>query len=356
MSPRARNIDPARRRWASSPSCSGPPSRASGSSARWRSSSRAGPGSATASGASEEDAAARGADGRLRADHRVDERPHRLRQGSGRCSRTLRATPVSAPRLRFPHPLILLVLCVLVAAALTWLLPAGRVRAAGGPGGRAGGGGGRDLSLGARRARSARSRRWSPSPRAWPTRPRSSSTCSSSAARSRWWSAPGALGRSWSTGWRSGWPRRGIWVIPIVGFAFAWGGILIQMQEELIAFVPVLLLLVRRLGFNAADRGGDEPRRGRGRRGVQPDQPVPGRHRPEGGRRSSSLSGWEFRSVFLAVAWLVWIAGTMRFARRTRVAPEVAAEAEPERRSAGWRQAVDPGHRARRRSSSSSSA
>ena len=44
---------------------------------------------------------------------------------------------------------------------------------------------------------------------------------------------------------------RGLWVIPIVGFAFAWGGILIQMQEELIAFVPVLLLLVRRLGFSA---------------------------------------------------------------------------------------------------------
>lgn len=33
--------------------------------------------------------------------------------------------PVGAPRLRFPHPLILLVACVIVAATLTWLLPAG---------------------------------------------------------------------------------------------------------------------------------------------------------------------------------------------------------------------------------------
>ena len=77
---------------------------------------------------------------------------------------------------------------------------------------------------------------------------------------------------------------RGLWVIPIVGFAFAWGGILIQMQEELIAFVPVLLLLVRRLGFNALIRGGDQSRRGRRGCGVQSDQPLPGGDRPEGGR------------------------------------------------------------------------
>ena len=42
---------------------------------------------------------------------------------------------------------------------------------------------------------------------------------------------------------------RGLLVIPIAGLAFATGGMLIQMEEELIAFVPVLLLLTRRLGF-----------------------------------------------------------------------------------------------------------
>jgi len=52
------------------------------------------------------------------------------------------------------------------------------------------------------------------------------------------------------------------------------------------------------------------------------------------------LSGWEFRAVFLAVAWLIWTAGTMRFARRTRAAPAaVAADGEPEA-AAGWRQPV----------------
>jgi uncharacterized ion transporter superfamily protein YfcC len=30
------------------------------------------------------------------------------------------------PRVRFPHPLALLVSCILLAAALTWILPAGR--------------------------------------------------------------------------------------------------------------------------------------------------------------------------------------------------------------------------------------
>src|SRR5215210_9499659 len=44
--------------------------------------------------------------------------------------------------------------------------------------------------------------------------------------------------------------RRGLMVIPIASLAFSLGGIMMQMQEELIAFVPVLLLLVRQLGFS----------------------------------------------------------------------------------------------------------
>ena len=32
---------------------------------------------------------------------------------------------MSASRLRLPHPLILLVFCIGLAAALTWVLPAG---------------------------------------------------------------------------------------------------------------------------------------------------------------------------------------------------------------------------------------
>ena len=40
------------------------------------------------------------------------------------------------------------------------------------------------------------------------------------------------------------------------------------------------------------------------------------------------VSGWAFRTVFLAIALAIWIAGTLRHARRHRVAPELlSAEA-----------------------------
>jgi uncharacterized ion transporter superfamily protein YfcC len=59
------------------------------------------------------------------------------------------------------------------------------------------------------------------------------------------------------------------------------------------------------------------------------------------------VSGWQFRSVALTVAWLVWIGGTMRFARRSRSAPETGPPAAPAGSApdapagpAGWRQTV----------------
>ena len=39
-------------------------------------------------------------------------------------------------------------------------------------------------------------------------------------------------------------------VIPVAALAFALGGVLDNMKEEIIALVPVMLLLVRRLGFD----------------------------------------------------------------------------------------------------------
>jgi uncharacterized ion transporter superfamily protein YfcC len=132
---------------------------------------------------------------------------------------------------------------------------------------------------------------------------------------------------------------RGLWVIPIVGFVFGWGGILIQMQEELIAFVPVLLLLTRRLGFNALT--GVAMSLGVAAVGASfsPINPFQvGIAQKVAG--VSLLSGWEFRSVFLALAWLVWTAGTMRFAQRTRVAPEPPEPSDGGAPSAGWRQTV----------------
>ncbi len=47
---------------------------------------------------------------------------------------------------------------------------------------------------------------------------------------------------------------RGLLVIPVAGLAFGTGGVLLQMEEELIAFVPVLLLLTSRLGSPRSPR------------------------------------------------------------------------------------------------------
>ena len=120
--------------------------------------------------------------------------------------------------------------------------------------------------------------------------------------------ANGRAGAAGRAGWRGGSAGRGIWVIPIVGFAFAWGGILIQMQEELIAFVPVLLLLVRRLGFNALTAVAMSLGAAAVGASFSSDQPVPGRHRAEGGRaRARSAAGSSARWCS-PLAWLVWIA------------------------------------------------
>ncbi|MGH7528491.1 MAG: YfcC family protein, partial [Gemmatimonadales bacterium] len=124
----------------------------------------------------------------------------------------------------------------------------------------------------------------------------------------------------------------------IAGLAFGIGGVLIQMQEELIAFVPVLLLLTRRLGFHpltavAMSLGASAI--GASFSFINPFQVGIAQKVAE----LPLLSGSLFRLAFLVPAWAVWIAGTMHFARRTRVLPEPVPSAEGSA-SAGWRQAA----------------
>jgi len=228
---------------------------------------------------------------------------------------------VSAARLRFPHPLILLVLCVLVAAILTWVLPAGQYDR-------------REDPVAQREIVVAGTYHSVPASPVGPfdalvAIPKGMADASSIifyvflvggafAVVER----TGALAQlvNWLALRLAG---RGLWVIPIVGFAFAWGGILIQMQEELIAFVPVLLLLARRLGFNALIAVAISLGAAAVGAAFSPINPFQvGIAQKVAGLEL--LSGWEFRSVALAAAWLIWIAGTMRFARRSRVPPEAA--------------------------------
>jgi uncharacterized ion transporter superfamily protein YfcC len=119
--------------------------------------------------------------------------------------------------------------------------------------------------------------------------------------------------------------RRETLVIPITTLAFALGGMTENMQEEIIAFVPILLLLTRRLGFDpltavAMSLGGAAV--GAAFSPINPFQVGIAQKLAQ----LPLLSGWEFRTVFLAVALAVWIWGTLRYARRIRVAGDAAAD------------------------------
>jgi uncharacterized ion transporter superfamily protein YfcC len=116
--------------------------------------------------------------------------------------------------------------------------------------------------------------------------------------------------------------NRGDLVIPIVSLAFAAGGALENMAEEIIALVPVLMLITRRLGFDAITAVAISI----GAAGigaafspinpfqVQIAQKVAG---------LPLLSGWAFRTIVMGIALAIWIAWTWRRAIRTRRPPDV---------------------------------
>jgi uncharacterized ion transporter superfamily protein YfcC len=244
------------------------------------------------------------------------------------------SAPVTAAP-RFPHPLTLLVGCLLLAALLTHFLPAGRFERREDPVT------GRTVVIAGTYALTE------PAPvsafQALVAIPRGMADAAgvifyvflvggAFAVVER----TGALTRlvDWLVMRLAG---RGLLVIPVAGLAFGVGGVLIQMQEELIAFVPVLLLLTRRLGFNpltavAVSIGASTA--GAAFSFINPFQVGIAQKVAQ----LPLLSGTPFRLAFLIPAWLIWTAWVMRFARRTRTTP-VSVEPVPEA-SAGWRQTV----------------
>lgn len=115
--------------------------------------------------------------------------------------------------------------------------------------------------------------------------------------------------------------NKDIWVIPIASIIFAAGGVLTNMQEEFIALVPVLLLLTGRLGFNpltAIAISAGAAAVGASFSPINPFQVGVAQSLAE----VPILSGALFRMVFLTLALGVWIAGTMRYARKTRIVVE----------------------------------
>jgi len=125
--------------------------------------------------------------------------------------------------------------------------------------------------------------------------------------------------------------------IPIVALAFATGGVLENMQEEIIALIPPLILLTRRLGYTpltAVSISAGAAFVGSAFSPINPFQVQIAQKVSEVPLTSGSL----FRVVWLALALTLWIWWTMRYAKRTRTVPaadgdERLAE-EPTRRDA----------------------
>lgn len=118
-------------------------------------------------------------------------------------------------------------------------------------------------------------------------------------------------------------------VIPVVSIVFAAGGALEHMQEEIIALIPALLLLTRRLGYQpmvAAMMSIGAAVVGAAFSPIDPFMTGIAQklaHLPV-------LSAAGFRIAFLLPAVALWTWWTMRYARRTRVpAEEVQADETP---------------------------
>jgi len=116
-------------------------------------------------------------------------------------------------------------------------------------------------------------------------------------------------------------------VIPIVSLTFATFGALENMAEEIIALIPVLLLVTRRLGFDALTAVAISIGAAAVGAAFSPINPF----QVQIAQKLAGiplLSGSAFRMCVLAVALGGWIGGTWRHAVRTRIVPEESADQE----------------------------
>ena len=117
---------------------------------------------------------------------------------------------------------------------------------------------------------------------------------------------------------------RDLLIIPVVSLFFAAGGVTENMQEEIIALIPVLLILTARVGFTptvAVAMSAGAAFVGSAFSPINPFQVLIAQNVAE----LPPGSGWAFRSLFLAAALTLWVALTMRHAVRTRTAPASVA-------------------------------
>ena len=227
--------------------------------------------------------------------------------------------------IRFPHPLALLAICIALAAMLTWVLPAGRYE----------------------RREDAATHRSVVVPGTYQRVPASPvGPFAALVAVPKGLADAGSVvflvflvGGAFAVVDRTGALRRAVGrlahlladrealVIPVACVAFALGGIVENMQEEIIAFVPILLLLTRRLGFDAVTACAMSLGAAAVGAAFSPINPF------QAGiaqklAQLPQLSAWPFRVATLVPALALWIWGTMRYAARTRVVPEAAEAGE----------------------------
>lgn len=227
------------------------------------------------------------------------------------------------PRIAFPHPLVLLIGCLLVAAAASWVVPAGQYDR-------------RDDPATGRRVVVAGT--YHAVPRA-PVGPFAAMVAipkgmgDAASVIFLVFLVGGAftvVDRTGALRWGVDWLVRhlrgkGALVVPIVTLAFATAGALEHLQEEIIALLPALLVLTRGFGMDALTAvsislGGAAV--GAAFSPIDPFQ-VGIAQKIAG---LPLLSAALYRIAFMVPALGIWIWGTLRYVARTRVA---AADQSP---------------------------
>ena len=122
---------------------------------------------------------------------------------------------------------------------------------------------------------------------------------------------------------------RDLLIIAAISLFFATGGVVQNMQEEIIPLIPVVLIVTSRLGFTplvAMAISAGAAFVGSAFSPINPFQVLIA----QDAAGVTAVSGWPFRVVFLLIALVFWIGMTMRYAVRTRVVPEIGRTEDPE--------------------------
>ncbi len=120
---------------------------------------------------------------------------------------------------------------------------------------------------------------------------------------------------------------RDLLIVPVVSLFFAMGGVVQNMQEEIIPLIPVLMILVGRMGFTplvAVAMSAGSAFVGSAFSPINPFQVIIAQQAAQ----VEPISGALFRIVFLVAALALWIGATMRYAAATRTAQQGTVEEE----------------------------